>query len=136
MSNGEGGDMEYGRSSDGYGEQQAEPTGGGGAYAPTPTPESTKTYRTTRRPAATYGAPAAATTATYYEKDAGQRRRFPWVILLILCILAVLFVIGITKYGYKDTVPGQYTAPTTTVYVAPTTTVPPPIVVAPLPRTG
>ena len=119
------------RKGDGYGAEQAGPTGGG-AYASTPKDKKW------RRPA-TYGAPAAAAYgggagATYYGSDAGKQRRFPWAILAILCILAVLLVIGLVKYGVKDTHPIAYPKPptvSTTVYVPP-----PPDVTYPLARTG
>ncbi|MEA2702937.1 MAG: hypothetical protein QOJ69_1271 [Actinomycetota bacterium] len=119
--------MTYVRKGDGYGGQQAGPTGGGGAYASNPTP---KKDREPRRPAATYGAPAAAT--AYYGDGAVERKRFPWWILVILCVLAVLFVIGICKWGIKDTTPIVAPKP----YVT-TTSVPAPIVVSyPLARAG
>lgn len=114
----------------GYG-QQAGSTGGG-AYAPTP-----KGYRRSRR-TETYGAPAAATygasaATPYYGSGETRHRRFPWAILAILCILAILFVIGLCKYGIKDTVPVAYPKP---VYVTTTTVPAPPVVYKPLIRNG
>jgi hypothetical protein len=107
----------------GYGGQAGE-TGGSGTYEPTPRQERPYT-----RPAAAYGGATVATGS--YGRDT-EHKRFPWAILAILCVLAVLFVIGICKYGLKDTVP--YSAPptpvATTVYVAP------PAISHPLPRNG
>ncbi len=103
------------RKSDGYGEQ--------------PSPKESET----KRPAATYGAPVAATAyGGAHHAHAHGRRHFPWITLVFLCILAVLLVIGLCKYGLKDTVP--YVAPptpTTTVYVPPV-----PDVDVPLARAG
>jgi hypothetical protein len=61
------------------------------------------------------------TNATAYDgARTREDRRFPWITLLILCVLAVPMVIGLCKYGIKDTVP--YVAPPrpTTVYEPPT----------------
>jgi hypothetical protein len=58
------------------------------------------------------------TASEYHGARTHEDRRFPWITLLILCVLAVLFVIGLCKYGIKDTVP----------YVAPK---PPPVVYEP-----
>ncbi len=68
----------------------------------------------------------------YYGGRTRDDRHFPWVTLLILCVLAVLLVIGLCKWGIKDTVP--YVAPKAppVVYEQPT------VIAAsyPLARTG
>ena len=121
------------RKGDGYGEDRAGPTGGG-PYASTPKDKKWRRPATSGAPAAAaYGAGAGAGT-TYYGSDAGKHRRFPWAVLAILCILAVLLVIGLVKYGVKDTDPIAYPKPPTvptTVYVPP-----PPDVTYPLARAG
>ena len=111
------------RKGDGYGARHAGPTGGGGTYAPPPR----------KRPAPTYGAPAA---ATVYGAAPIEKRRFPYVLLAVLCILAVLLVIGLAKYGIKDTQP--YVAPPRPPVVNEPTDLPPVYtpVSNPLARTG
>ena len=122
MATGKGG---YGDDYGGYGPQR------GGSYE---APTGSGGYE---RPAAAYGAGTA--TTTYYGDRPPTKKRFPWVILVVLSILAVVLVLSLTKCGIEDTPaayyppkPPQYTP--TTVYVPPTTV--PPITNSTVIRTG
>ena len=92
----------------GYGSEQAGPADGGPC-----TPEEEALDGCLRC------ARSGALRRAYYGVE---RKRFLSAILAILCILAVLFVIGLVKYGVKDTHPITYPKPptvSTTVYVPP-----------------